>query len=83
MFAKSKNFVAPLVVALVACMTVEAVSLPQWCTCGDVATTKSNCISWGSFDGHTCKVTTDHNYDQFGVYCKLGDGNDWPVCWGQ
>ncbi|KAG0322820.1 hypothetical protein BGZ99_003132 [Dissophora globulifera] len=82
MFANSKKFVTPLVVLLVACMTVEAVTMPQWCICQDK--TSQACVTvGGNFDGHTCGISDEVAYYNFGGYCRNTPYTaSKAVCWG-
>ncbi|KAG0300275.1 hypothetical protein BGZ98_009308, partial [Dissophora globulifera] len=87
MFAKPLNFIAPLAVLLVACMTVKAEVMPQWCTCDDATHVVCNYGGvpgtkdvYGVWDGHTCRLDSDSQYYGFGNECRNGHKKT-PVCW--
>ncbi|KAG0302356.1 hypothetical protein BGZ99_003014 [Dissophora globulifera] len=91
MFAKSQNFIAPLLVALVACMTVEAgLTLPYWCSCGFGTDTnfftQGVCkAAGGDFNGGNCFVRTKNQASTFDTSCisadYTGTGSSYTQCW--
>ncbi|KAG0316109.1 hypothetical protein BGZ99_007038, partial [Dissophora globulifera] len=91
MFAKSSKFIAPLVVALIACMTVEA---NRWCNCSDPVglTPDEICSAAGGYaTGGNCLITssnppTNGNEGTFDTLCRKVDPHapvspGVPFCW--
>ncbi|KAG0306855.1 hypothetical protein BGZ99_001662, partial [Dissophora globulifera] len=80
MFAKSKNFIAPLALLLVACMAVDA---NRWCTCDGGSTPGSYCctVAGGQYSGGNCLMG---NEQKFLSACASSAGDGWPgtgYCW--
>ncbi|KAG0314703.1 hypothetical protein BGZ99_007915 [Dissophora globulifera] len=89
MFAKSSKFIAPLVVALIACMAVDA---NLWCVCNggheNLLSSSNTCTYsggkyYGDQPGGNCLIWADDqhgNPDWFGDNCANGAKGS-PYCW--
>ncbi|KAG0313093.1 hypothetical protein BGZ99_009084, partial [Dissophora globulifera] len=71
MFAKPLNFISPLVVLLVASMTVEA--FQEWCVCENSKlgrNTQNSCSNaGGKYDGGSCGMDSEGKVNSFSAYC--------------
>ena len=84
MFAKTLNFIAPLVLLVVACTTVQATNgyVDAWCECGAESTTSVICSDIGAnYDGGSCGTTNDSEYNAFNTICFDKTGGASASCW--
>ncbi|KAG0313515.1 hypothetical protein BGZ99_008840 [Dissophora globulifera] len=85
MFAKSSKFIAPLVVVLIACLTVEA---NHWCTCSKPQTMSANTVCTdvgGSYTGGNCLMPDSNHDDTYLTLCsRTNNSHQVPgggFCW--